>query len=84
MKTGQTSTAGCCLAIYYRNPTIGKNLVTVVLGSKNVEYRWKDTRRLTHWADAILMDEHARKNSPTKVNTNAQSKRQPALTGFRA
>ena len=59
VKTGQTNTAGACLAIFYRNTTIDKNLVTVVLGSKNIEYRWKDTRRLTLWAEAILLQENA-------------------------
>lgn len=80
VKTGQTNTAGACLAIYYQNTAIGKNLVTVVLGSKSVEYRWKDTRRLTLWADAILRDEYANKNasrSPLKTTKKAP------LIGFR-
>mmetsp|Transcript_11842 Transcript_11842/g.14073 ORF Transcript_11842/g.14073 Transcript_11842/m.14073 type:complete len:132 (+) Transcript_11842:263-658(+) len=75
VKTGQTSTAGACLAIFYRNTIINKNLVTVVLGSKSVEYRWKDTRRLTLWADAILMEDTAMRTgislSPTKSNRKA-------------
>jgi len=68
VKTGQTNTAGCCLAIYYKNTVINKNLITVVLGSKSIEYRWKDTRRLTLWADAILMEDYAiRSASPIKT-----------------
>ena len=44
------------MAIFYNSSLIpNKNLVTVVLGSKNVEYRWKDTRRLTLWAEQVLM-----------------------------
>jgi len=67
VKTGQTLTAGSCLAIYYKSPVIDRHLVTVVLGSKSVEYRWKDTRRLTLWAEAILIqDDKTRGPSPTK------------------
>ena len=73
VKTGQTSTAGACLAIYYKNTVLNKNLITVVLGSKSVEYRWKDTKRLTLWADAVLMEDTPNRSgatlgSPTKTN----------------
>ena len=61
VKTGQTLTAGSCLAISYKNSFHGRNLITVVLGSKSIEYRWKDTRRLTLWADSILVDEMEKK-----------------------
>jgi len=54
VKTGVTSTAGSCLSVYYANSGSGKKLITVVLGCRNVDYRWKDTRRLTLWADSVL------------------------------
>ena len=53
IKTGITQTAGSCLSVYYDNGEQGTKkvqLITVVLGSRNIEYRWKDTRRLTLWA----------------------------------
>lgn len=53
VKTGITNTAGACLSVYYDNGKSGDKrvtLITVVLGSRNIEYRWKDTRRLTLWA----------------------------------
>jgi D-alanyl-D-alanine carboxypeptidase len=56
VKTGITSTAGSCLAVYYNNPKLNRNLITVVLGSRNVEYRWKDTRRLTLYANEVLLE----------------------------
>lgn len=75
VKTGQTQTAGACLAIYYHNSILNKNLITVVLGSKNVEYRWKDTWRITLWAEAVLKEERDRRSgailSPTKSNRKA-------------
>ena len=58
VKTGITSTAGPCLCIYFSNASLNMSLITVVLGSKNIEYRWKDTRRLTLWANAILEEKH--------------------------
>ena len=79
VKTGQTTTAGACLAIYYKSSTLlNKNLITVVLGSKNVEYRWKDPRRLTLWADACL-------EADTIANSRmiAQSSLSPTKTGRR-
>lgn len=48
IKTGITQTAGSCLSVSYESE--GCKLVTVVLGCKSVEHRWKDTRRLTLWA----------------------------------
>lgn len=53
VKTGITQTAGACLSVFYDNQLSGQQqvrLVTVVLGSRDIEYRWKDTRRLTLWA----------------------------------
>ena len=52
VKTGVTSTAGSCLSVFYHAGTIG--LITVVLGSRNIEYRWKDTLALTHWAHEVI------------------------------
>jgi len=49
IKTGITVTAGSCLSVYYESSNL--KLITVVLGSRNIEYRWKDTRRLTLWAE---------------------------------
>ena len=73
VKTGQTTTAGPCLAIYYRSSlTKNKNLITVVLGSKSVEYRWKDTRRLTLWADAVLAEDIAN-NSRAAAGSSSMS-----------
>ena len=57
VKTGITNTAGSCLSVYYDNGLSGDEharLITVVLGSRNIEYRWKDTRRLTLWASEVL------------------------------
>jgi len=51
VKTGITNTAGSCLCVAFENKKMNKKIVTVVLGSRNLEYRWKDTRRLTLWAD---------------------------------
>lgn len=52
VKTGITQTAGSCLSVMFENEDC--QLITVVLGSRNIEYRWKDTRRLTLWAAAII------------------------------
>lgn len=57
VKTGITNTAGSCLSVYFDNGLQGADhvkLITVVLGSRNIEYRWKDTRRLTLWASEVL------------------------------
>ena len=35
--------------------------MTVVLGSRNIEYRWKDTRRLTLWAAEVLKHQKKQK-----------------------
>lgn len=51
VKTGITATAGACLAVYYEKDDV--KLFTIVLGSRNIEYRWKDTRRLTLWAECM-------------------------------
>jgi D-alanyl-D-alanine carboxypeptidase len=52
VKTGITPTAGSCLSVWYQNEDC--TLITVVLGSRNIEYRWKDARRLTLWAAATI------------------------------
>ncbi len=52
VKTGITQTAGSCLSVWYENEEC--KLITVVLGSRNIEYRWKDARRLTLWAAAVI------------------------------
>lgn len=64
IKTGITSTAGSCLSIWFENEDC--KLITVVLGSRNIEYRWKDTRRLTLWAAAVI-----------KQNKQASQSQQP-------
>lgn len=51
VKTGVTNTAGSCLCVAFENKQLNKKIVTVVLGCRNLEYRWKDARRLTLWAD---------------------------------
>ena len=56
VKTGITQTAGPCLCILYENDTYKHKLITVVLGCKNVDYRWRDARRLTLWADNMIID----------------------------
>lgn len=56
VKTGITLTAGPCLCILYENPKLNHKLITVVLGCKNVDYRWKDARRLALWADNMLAE----------------------------
>lgn len=64
VKTGITSSAGSCLAVYFENKTLNRNLITVVLGSRNIEYRWKDARRLTLYTNECLMaEERARTNN---------------------
>jgi D-alanyl-D-alanine carboxypeptidase len=52
VKTGITPSAGSCLSVWYENE--GCKLITVVLGSRNIEYRWRDARRLTLWAAATV------------------------------
>ena len=66
VKTGITSTAWSCLSVYFKNKQLNRNLITVVLGSRNIEYRWKDTRRLTLYANACLEHEHEVKHGPAK------------------
>lgn len=64
VKTGITNTAGSCLSVYYDNGLQGVDqakLITVVLGSRNIEYRWKDTRRLTLWAAEVLKHQKKQK-----------------------
>lgn len=64
VKTGITTTAGSCLSVYYDNGMNGDkrvSLITVVLGSRNIEYRWKDTRRLTLWAAECIAHNKAQK-----------------------
>lgn len=62
VKTGITNTAGACLAVHYRSAATGRNLISVVLGSRNIEYRWKDTHRLTLWAESLLKERQDAKN----------------------
>ena len=52
VKTGITQTAGSCLSVWFENEDC--KLITVVLGSRNIEYRWKDARRLTLWAASVI------------------------------
>lgn len=52
VKTGITQTAGSCLSVYYEDKHC--KLITVCLGSKSIEDRWKDTSRLTLWAAAQI------------------------------
>jgi D-alanyl-D-alanine carboxypeptidase len=52
VKTGFTQTAGACLSVLYENEYC--KLITVVLGSRNIEYRWRDARRLTLWAASVI------------------------------
>ena len=56
VKTGITQTAGPCLCILYENDQYNHKLITVVLGCKNVDYRWRDAKRLTIWADNMIVD----------------------------
>lgn len=57
MKTGITQTAGPCLCIAFENDVLNHKLITVVLGCKNVDYRWRDAKRLTLWADCMVSDQ---------------------------
>jgi D-alanyl-D-alanine carboxypeptidase len=57
--------------VYFKNQELDRNLITVVLGSRNIEYRWKDTRRLTLYANEVLMQEKQRKKSPKKKLSSA-------------
>lgn len=52
VKTGITQTAGSCLSVWFENEDC--KLITVVLGSRNIDYRWKDARRLTLWAASVI------------------------------
>lgn len=54
IKTGVTHTAGACLSIVYERKDV--KLVTVVMGSKSIMDRWRDTRRLTLWAAEIIKE----------------------------
>ena len=56
VKTGITNTAGACLAVHFRSETTGQKLISIIMGSRNIEYRWKDTYRLTLWAEALLKE----------------------------
>jgi D-alanyl-D-alanine carboxypeptidase len=40
------------LSVFYEHKDI--RLITVVLGSRSIEDRWKDTSRLTLWAAANI------------------------------
>lgn len=54
VKTGITTTAGACLSVCYESKHV--QLFTIVLGCRNIEYRWKDARRLTLWAEQMVKD----------------------------
>lgn len=56
VKTGITQTAGPCLCILYENEKTSTKIIVVVLGCKNIDYRWRDARRLTLWADNMITD----------------------------
>ena len=71
VKTGITQTAGPCLCILYENTVHKHKLITVVLGCQNVDYRFRDARRLTLWADNMIVDK----------KTNGGKTTTPALTG---
>ena len=71
VKTGITQTAGPCLCILYENTVHKHKLITVVLGCQNVDYRFRDARRLTLWADNMIVDK----------KTNSGKTTTPALTG---
>ena len=71
VKTGITSTAGSCLAVYFKNQALDRNLITVVLGSRNIEYRWKDTRRLTLYTNESLKSQKVLRLSPRKKVSSA-------------
>ena len=58
VKTGITPSAGACLSVFYDNGLPANQqvkLITVVLGARDIEYRWKDTRRLTLWSAECIM-----------------------------
>eukprot|EP00347_Sterkiella_histriomuscorum_P000728 403374734 len=77
VKTGITQTAGPCLCILYENETYKHKLITVVLGCKNVDYRWRDARRLTIWADHMLVDQKINaKNSMKSIPIFSQQSSQ--------
>jgi D-alanyl-D-alanine carboxypeptidase len=65
IKTGITQTAGSCLSVYYERKNC--KLLTVVLGSKTIEDRWKDTSRITLWAAANLTFDKAQQTPSKKV-----------------
>lgn len=54
VKTGITPTAGSCLSVFYEHGDC--SLITVVLGSRNIEYRWKDAYRVTLWSECAIRD----------------------------
>lgn len=68
LKTGITQTAGSCLSVMYESENC--KLITVVLGSRNIEYRWKDARRLTLWAAAILKQKQQPEREQNKCVRN--------------
>ncbi len=57
LKTGITAAAGSCLSVLYEEGDC--KLITVVLGSKSIEHRWKDARRLTLWAAENYKIDHS-------------------------
>lgn len=59
------------MAVYFKNPELERNLITVVLGSRNIEYRWKDTRRLTLYTNEVLIAEKKMKSPTTKKLSSA-------------
>jgi D-alanyl-D-alanine carboxypeptidase len=64
VKTGITQTAGPCLCILYENTQHKHKLITVVLGCQNIDYRFRDARRLALWADNMIVDKAKTKKTP--------------------
>ena len=62
VKTGITPTAGSCLSVWFERGET--KLITVVLGSRSIEHRWKDAWRLTMYAAAV--QEHTRESQQPK------------------
>lgn len=68
VKTGITNTAGPCLCISYENTTHKHKLITVVLGCQNIDYRFRDARRLTLWADNMIIDKKLNARAPATAH----------------
>ncbi len=68
VKTGITNTAGPCLCILYENSKYKHKLITVVLGCQNIDYRFRDARRLTLWADNMIIDKKVNGKAPATAH----------------